>query len=97
MIETGRYRRPKIPRNERFCPFCPGFVESETHFLLHCDKYAKLRESYINKHVNLLRSRHPFQNDLTTIINLLNPDNISLAKDVSNYIENSLAIRKNNI
>ena len=61
----------KIPRNERFCPFCPGSVESEAHFLLSCDKYANIRESYINKHVNLMRIKNPSQDDLTTIINLL--------------------------
>ena len=47
MIETGRYRRPKIERNERFCPFCPNKVESKVHFLLHCHKYVNVRETYL--------------------------------------------------
>ena len=97
MIETGRYKRPKIPRNDRCCPFCPGSVESEVHLLLDCNKYANIREPYISKHVNSINNKHTKQNDLSTIIILLNPDNISLARDVSNYIEKSLDISRNNI
>ena len=44
-IETGRHR--KIDRNERFCKQCAvGAIETETHFLLECNKYDALR----NKH-----------------------------------------------
>ena len=97
MIETGRYKRPKIPRNDRCCPFCPGSVESEVHFLLDCNKLSNIRESYISKHVNSINNKHPNQNDLSTTIILLNPDTISLGRDVSNYIEKSPDIIKNNI
>ena len=31
-IETGRYSKPKIPRNERFCKFCVNEIEDEIHF-----------------------------------------------------------------
>ena len=54
-------------------------------------------ESWSGKHVNLINKKHPNQDDLSTIIILLNPDSISLARDVSNYREKSLDIRKNNI
>ena len=67
MIGTGRYKIPKIPRNERFCPFCPDSVESVAHVLLSCDKYANKREFYIHKLANLMRIKHPFQDDLTTL------------------------------
>ena len=30
-IERGRYNKPKIPREERFCKFCTE-VETEEHF-----------------------------------------------------------------
>ena len=44
-IETGRHR--KIDRTERFCKQCNvGAIETETHFLLECNKYDALR----NKH-----------------------------------------------
>ena len=41
MIETGRHK--KLPKERRFCPFCPKAVENESHFLLRCPMYAHLR------------------------------------------------------
>ena len=41
-IEKGRHSN--IAKNQRFCPFCPTFVETEQHFLLQCRKYAIGRE-----------------------------------------------------
>ena len=34
MIEVGRYK--KITKSERFCPFCPRYMENEIHFLINC-------------------------------------------------------------
>ena len=34
MIEVGRHQN--IPKEFRFCPFCPNKVETEAHFLLEC-------------------------------------------------------------
>ena len=42
-IETGRHK--KIPKEMRFCPFCPMSVENELHFLLICPIYAIFREN----------------------------------------------------
>ena len=42
-IETGRHSVPKVPRGERFCPFCPGHVEDEFHFLFECAALRHLR------------------------------------------------------
>ena len=42
MIEVGRHKN--IPKEFRFCPFCPNKVETETHFLLECSAYKLLRE-----------------------------------------------------
>ena len=47
MIEKGRHRRPIIPRDQRFCPFCPGQIEDETHFLTQCGGYDR-QELLIN-------------------------------------------------
>jgi hypothetical protein len=33
-IETGRYCKPTIPANERFCKACKDKVEDEHHFLI---------------------------------------------------------------
>ena len=39
MIEKGRHKRPKIPREQRFCPFYPANVEDENHSLMQCILY----------------------------------------------------------
>ena len=44
-IETGR--RDKIPKHQRFCPFCPAEVEDEHHFLFVCPAFRGLRQEYI--------------------------------------------------
>ena len=41
MIEIGRHK--EIPKERRFCPFCPNSVETEIHFLLLCPVYDLLR------------------------------------------------------
>merc|ERR1712082_102586 len=49
-IETGRHRQTSVPREDRRCSSCPqGEVETELHFLLHCDKYKEIRASFIPK------------------------------------------------
>ena len=42
MIEKGRHL--KIDRTRRFCPFCPTYIETEQHFLIHCKTFQVLRE-----------------------------------------------------
>ena len=43
-IETGRWQ--KIPKEQRFCEIChSGEVEDETHFILFCSIYDKLRDN----------------------------------------------------
>ena len=44
-IERGRYNKPKIPREERFCKFCIE-VETEEHFLISCHKYKDIRKTF---------------------------------------------------
>ena len=37
LIEEGRRRRPRIPREQTLCPLCSQEVENEIHFLITCD------------------------------------------------------------
>ena len=47
--ETGQWKRPKEAWEERVCTFCTsGAVESEKHFILECDAFKDIRESYEN-------------------------------------------------
>ena len=83
MIETGRYRIPKIEINERFCRFCSNKVESEVHFLLHCHKYVDVRDTNIHNQLRALKVKQHSQNEPKTVINLLNPQNLLSARDMS--------------
>ena len=49
-IETGRHKQSWLPREDRLCSLCSqGEVETELHFLLHCDKYKDIRASFFPK------------------------------------------------
>ena len=49
-IEKGRHRHSWLPREERFCQQCSkNEIETEVHFLLHCDKYTDIREKFMPK------------------------------------------------
>ena len=63
-IETGRYKRPKVERNRRYCQTCL-VVEDEEHVLLNCRLYNRVRD----KHSDLFDSTN-------TVQSLLNPKTI---------------------
>ena len=41
MMEEGRHHRPIVPRDQRFCPYCPGEIEDEEHFFTKCTGYDR--------------------------------------------------------
>ena len=43
-IETGRFARPPLPKQERVCYCGSQEVETESHLLFQCNKYASLRQ-----------------------------------------------------
>jgi hypothetical protein len=46
-IETGRWTRPKLPRQHRICSKCSHtVVEDEVHFLFECPAYDRIRDKY---------------------------------------------------
>ena len=45
MIEKGRHMG--VDKNLRFCPFCPGIVEDEKHFITRCPQYRYIRVELI--------------------------------------------------
>ena len=46
MIEKGRYQNTSP--SDRVCPFCPGQIENEFHFLIKCPTYKSLRKNLLN-------------------------------------------------
>ena len=49
-IETGRYNKSWLPRDQRICGHCmTAEVETEMHFLHHCNKFKKERTKFFKK------------------------------------------------
>ena len=51
-IEKGRHKN--IPKELRFCPFCPNQVETEIHFLIECKMYQSIKDDLIKPIVNTI-------------------------------------------
>ena len=50
MIEKGRHI--KLPREDRKSELCKnGDIETEEHFVMHCEMLNELREKYIDHHI----------------------------------------------
>ena len=49
-IETLRYKRPVVPREQRLCEFCnQNEIEDEYHMIFSCKIYADLRVTFLDK------------------------------------------------
>ena len=86
MIETGRHN--KIPKEKRFCHFCTGTVETETHFLLQCPTYATMRDILYKTFTesNLEFPSYTINEKLEYLM-------INLNKTTAKYIFNSFELR----
>ena len=73
-IETGRYERPKLTRDERTCTIC-NIVEDEHHALFDCSAHTFIRLHYVD-----ILSRY------TTVQTILNPISTDDANKIGKYI-----------
>ena len=73
-IETGRYKRPKVERNQRLCQTCL-LVEDEEHALMSCILYKQIRD----KHPDLFNGSH-------SIKSLLNPKSPESLYEIANIL-----------
>ena len=89
MIEKGRYE--KIERNSRYCPFCPGMVEDEIHFLLECKCFTKLRAELFDKICRNIRSFLYHSNTQKFVILMTNSNITQLT---AQYSHRALEVRK---
>ena len=48
-IERGRWRRPRVPAEERHCRHCRDMVEDEEHFIVHCPLYEPERQQMLRQ------------------------------------------------
>ena len=63
-IETGRYTIPKTPENLRICSLCQlNEVEKESHVMLTCTFYDKLRSKFFNEVIVKFKSFKDLDNN----------------------------------
>ncbi len=72
-IETGRYGRNRIERQERYCVYCDlRDIEDEFHFTLVCPLYIDIRSKYIAtyyvRHPSMIKFMALLQSDSTRVI-----------------------------
>jgi hypothetical protein len=87
-IETGRYCKPKIPANERFCKACKDKVEDEYHFLIEYPIYNSARDKFFT-----LFNRKFNEATEVTINRLLNPSSSQDVNNICLYLKESYSLR----
>ena len=67
-VETGRYGRNRLERNERKCLICANSndIEDEYHFIILCNVYNDLRVKYLPSYLYTNPSVHKFVNFFNT-------------------------------
>ena len=84
-IETGRYKKSWLPKEERFCQLCKeDKVETELHFLTECSKIQPVRTKYFPK----FKHKHPEFDNMTDInkIPLLLGEHIESCSLAAEYV-----------
>ena len=87
LIETGRHKN--IPKDRRFCPFCPKTVETELHFLLECPCFNVPRSPMVEYVARLNPSYQHYSSYEKFRYLLSNSDH----REIYNYISNAFKIR----
>ena len=77
-IETGRWSRPIIPRNNRKCATCDK-LEDEYHFLLECTLHTANRTKFIKMYY----WRHP---SMFKCIQLMTTTNQKELRNLGKYV-----------
>ena len=93
-IEQGRYKKPPIPRDLRFCQFCNGnhnekVIGDEIHFLLKCPKFNKEREDLLNNQLYQSSPNLRNLNDQQLFCYLMNSEG-SLCQSVARFCNTCL-------
>ena len=78
-IESGRWKRPKLPSHMRFCFACTEKLEDECHLLLECTLYCDIRSRLIPKY-------YWNRPSMFKAINLLNSDNKKTIQNTAKFV-----------
>ena len=76
-IETGRYERPKLALNLRYCPACNdrAAIEDEFHLIFQCASYNEIRTIWLSK-LQLPENFHLLENSEKLKIVLNKTENV---------------------
>lgn len=88
-IETGRYGRNRLERNERLCLMCENSdneVEDEYHFIFICNRYRDIRKKYIP-------CRYYIRPSMWKLLELLNSKDSNMLNNLACFISKALEIR----
>ena len=87
-IEKGRHN--KIPKELRFCPFCPNQIESEIHFLIECNSYKEPRQDFMQ----IMTDNRPSLTYYTTTEKFLHILSEEFAPLTAKFVHNCFSIRE---
>ena len=88
-IEKGRHEN--INESDRTCPFCPGQVEDEFHFLIKCPTFKYLRKSLLDDvEVLCIGFSYPQDQDFLMWLLLNNP---IISDSTGKFIRSSMELR----
>lgn len=88
MIEVGRHQ--KLAKTHRFCPFCPGIVEDEKHFLISCHQYWGHRTLLFNICKNI-RQTFSYYSEEEKFLFIMTCDDV--ITDVAKFVAHAMEIR----
>ena len=79
-VETGRYRIPKVPLEQRVCLVCnTGLIEDEFHFVIVCNSLNQERNKllyHITQTDPSFMQLHPFDKLLCILMNEICSQNL---------------------
>ena len=87
-VETGRWERPVILRNERLCPACNNKLEDEFHFIFECKLYEHLRKRLLPRYY----WQHPL---MSKLLELFNTDKHKLIRALAKFVHLASLEKKN--
>ena len=95
-LETGRFSKKKIPRDERFCSYCKTLntlaVEGKIHFLLICSLFNEERQSFLDEIHRIFLSTASL-NDSKMYVWLMSQDDYNTTKRLVAFCKKSSAKR----
>ena len=91
-IESGRHRRPVLPREERIRAVCKNNeIEDEAHMLFSCTLYNTLREQFLIKQQHILNTA--FDNYDYWLNILFTTENKASIRTTARYISQCFLLR----